>query len=486
MQVEMKIYKNYINGEWRGNKNRFIEVYNPSTIEKIGYVHSADEEEIDEAVQAADSAFKKWAQTSVKEKSEYLFNASKIVVERADKIAELMTLEQGKPFLEAKGEVLKGAEILAFYSEEAKRVHGEMIPGYDSETTSVTAYEPIGVTLAISPWNYPVELVAWKLGAALASGCTMIVKPPSETPLSPAAFIECIIDAGIPKGVLNIIFGKGSEAGPILINKEKIKKVAFTGSTEAGKSVAALCGVKMKKVSLELGGQCPFIVTENADIEKAAEAATRRSFRNNGQICIAVNRIYVHEKVYEKFLKKFVEKTKQLTIDDGIMNPGANLGPMASEKGMKKTMSHVADAIKKGAKLEYGGKKPEGKKYEKGYFYMPTIISNTDHKMLIMKEETFGPAVGVMKYSNNKEVIELANDTNYGLAAYVYTNDLHEADLLSREIIAGNIAINNPDAGVINAPYGGMKESGIGYEHGKAGLMEYMKIKHIRTKYFFR
>lgn len=472
-----------IGKETRFNCNECINVFNPANQALIGKVAVSTEKDLEEAVDAAEKAFLEWSKQSPVRRAQILHDAGLLVIERADEIAEMMTLEEGKPFDEARGEVLKGAEILQFYAEEAKRLHGETIPGFDVSTRSFTVYEPVGVCIAISPWNYPVELVAWKLGGAIGAGCTLVIKPPSEAPMSPAAFAQCVIDAGVPSGVVNVVYGKGSVVGPLLIENPKVKKIAFTGSTEAGKKVAILCASHMKKASLELGGHCPMIVTKNACLNDAVKAATRRSFRNNGQICIAINRIYVERPIYDEFIEKFASMASKLVIDDGIANHKADMGPMASKSGLDKTKEHVEDAIIKGAKLVYGGEPPQGKKYENGYFYKPTILADTNHEMLIMTEETFGPAVGVMPFDTLEEVINLANDTKYGLAAYVYTEDLNEADRFISELDSGNVAVNNPDAGVINAPYGGFKESGIGYEHGKAGMMEYVKIKHIRIKY---
>ncbi len=484
---ELYSYRMLIDGKWRGNRNNNnIDVINPSTLQIIGRVSESDTEDISDAVNSADVAFKKWAKVSPEIRAGLFFRASEIVRERADRLAYLMTIEQGKPLFEARGEVIKGAEILHFYGEEAKRIHGEVIPGFDSSTTSFAVYEPIGVAAAISPWNYPIELIAWKIGAALSAGCTIVIKPPTETPLSPAGFVECIVDAGAPSGIINLIFGRGSRIGPDLINNPKIKKVAFTGSTRAGKEVAALCGKLMKKVSLELGGQCPLIVTKNANLDEAAKAASRRSFRNNGQICIAINRIYVERPVYNQFIDRFVSQTSKLTISDGIENPKADMGPMTTLAGLEKTKEHISDALSKGARLCWGGEKPEGTDYEKGYFFMPTILAETNQTMKIMREETFGPAVGIMPFDTIDEAITLANDTSYGLASYVFTDNIHEADRFSSDLEMGNIAINNPDAGVINAPYGGYKSSGMGYEHGKAGMFEYLHTKHIRIKYYKR
>jgi len=382
--------------------------------------------------------------------------------------------------------VLKGAEILHYYAEEGKRVYGRVVPGLEAATTSYVIYEPVGVSAAISPWNYPIELVGWKVGGALAAGCTMVVKPPSETPLSPLAFVKCLADAGVPKGVVNVVFGRGSSVGTSLIRHPLVKKVAFTGSTEVGREVAKLCADQMKKVSLELGGQCPLIVSRSCNLSEAVKGAVRRSFRNMGQICIAINRIYVQQKIYDAFLGAFVEGTSKLTIANGTLKPDADLGPMANRAGVEKTIRHIEDAVSKGARVAYGGKRPEGREYEKGHFFMPTILTGVNHEMLVMHEETFGPVVGVMPYSTVEQVIEWANSTDYGLASYVYTGDLDEVDAFSRGLESGNVAFNNPDAGVINAPYGGYKQSGSGYEHGPEGLEHYLRAKHVRVRYFNR
>lgn len=484
---ELPLTKMCIAGEWIDSEDSsYAEVENPATTECFARIALSSKEQIGTAIAAADKSLREWSRISPEKRAEVLSRAAGLVRERRDTIAELMTKESGKPFNEARGEVEKGANILQFYGEEAKRLHGERIPGFDTTTTSYVVYEPVGVAAAISPWNYPVELVGWKLGGALAAGCPIVIKPPTETPLSPTAYTECVIDAGAPSGVVNIVFGRGSTVGPLLVEDPRVKKVAFTGSTEAGKQVAAQCGRYMKKVSLELGGHCPLIVSEHANIEQAVKGATRRSFRNMGQICIAVNRIYVHRSRYTEFIQRFVESTSKLTISDGLEKPDADLGPMASKDGIEKTKRHVEDALSRGATCAYGGEEPAGSQYKNGYFYKPTILSDVNHEMLIMREETFGPAVGVMPYDTVDEAIRLANDTEYGLAAYVYTDDLHEADKFTIELEAGNVSINNPDAGVINAPYGGFKDSGMGYEHGRAGMMEYLKAKHVRTRYYRR
>ena len=474
-----------IDGEWISDgSGGSIDVENPARQEFFAQVPAAGTKEIDAAVGAADRAFTGWKATGPLDRAKLLFDAALLVREREEEIASLMTQEEGKPFNEALGEVRKGAEILQFYGEEAKRLDGHYVPGYDPTTTSYVIYEPVGVSVGIAPWNYPVELVAWKIGGALAAGATIVLKAPSETPLSPRAFAECVHDAGAPPGTINLLFGRGSVVGPPLVKHPKVKKVAFTGSTEVGRQIVAWCAEGMKKVSLELGGHCPMIVSNKADLSEAVGGATRRSFRNMGQICIAINRIYVHHSIYEEFLQAFVDATGKLVMADGLKQRDADLGPMASQSGLDKTMQHVEDALAKGARLLTGGKRPQG--FENGYFYEPTILADCTKEMLVMTEETFGPAVGVAPFKTTAEAIALANDTEYGLATYVYTDDLHESDAFMRGLEAGNVSINNPDAGVINAPYGGFKESGLGYEHGRAGLDEYLRAKHVRTRYYNR
>ncbi len=471
-----------IDGIWTdGNGNKRLEVHNPANGEIFATVPMADLVDIENAVNAADCAFKTWSRLTPFQRGDYLRRASEIICERAQDIARLMTQEQGKPLPEALGEVRKGAEILRYYAEEGERIYGRIIPNAEPDIESRVIYQPIGVAVGISPWNYPIELLAWKLGGALASGCTIVCKLPSETPISPMYYIKCIIDAGVPKGVVNVLTGSGQEIGPYLFRNPKVKKVAFTGSTAVGKKVLSGCSDTLKRVSLELGGSLPMVVCKDCDINAAVSGAVRRSFRNMGQICIAINRIYVDGDIYDAFLERFVQAVEKLKIGNGLTDV-CDLGPMCTQRGIETVQKHICDGVEKGARLMCGGKKPQGRKYERGYYFEPTILADVDHSMLVMREETFGPLVGVMKYDTIDQAIELANDTPYGLAAIVYTQSHHLAEKLTREINAGNVAVNNPDAGVINAPYGGWKDSGFGHEHGREGLFEYLNIKHIRIR----
>lgn len=475
--------KMFIAGKWVDSKSGDVfEVINPATEEPFADVPLATESDVEDAIEAADAAFAAWSALSPFERGEYLRRASALVLERSKDIAKLMTMEQGKPLAEAEAEVRKGADILRYYAEEGERIYGRIIANPEADMESMVIYQPIGVAAAISPWNYPIELLAWKVGGALASGCTLVAKLPSETPLSPLAFIKCVADAGIPDGVLNAVTGPGSVIGSILTSSPVVKKVAFTGSTEVGKEVLKNSVDSLKKVSLELGGSLPMIVCSDCDMDAAVAGAVRRSFRNMGQICIAINRIYVAEDIYEDFLERFVRETKKLVIGNGLTD-NCNLGPMCTLSGLKKSVQHIEDAVAKGAKIACGGKRPDGPKFSKGYFFEPTILRDVDHSMLVMSEETFGPVVGVMPFKDLDEAVKLANDTRYGLAAIVFTQNISTARRLCRQINAGNIAVNNVDAGVINAPYGGWKDSGFGVEHGPEGLYEYLHIKHIRLRY---
>ncbi len=459
-----------------------IEVQNPANGERAGQVPAASGEDIGRAVAAANRAFPAWAKQTPQARGAVLRAASEGVLRHAEEIAGILTTEQGKPYLEALGEVKKGAEILRYYAEEGERIYGRIIPNAAGrEFVSSVIYQPIGVVACISPWNYPIELMAWKVAASIASGCACILKVPSETPLSPIAFVEAMTEAPIPNGVLNVISGRGGAVGGYLLGDRSIRKIAFTGSTSVGKTIMAGSVDSLRHLSLELGGSLPMIVCEDANLEAAAVGATRRSFRNMGQICIAVNRIYVQRPVYEEFLKRFAEKTCALTIGSGLTGR-FDLGPMCTKKGVETVKTHIADALGKGAKLVCGGKKPAGEAYEKGNFFEPAILRDANHDMLVMREETFGPAVGVMPFDTVDEAIRLANDCRYGLAAIAYTESLSLAARFAEELNAGNVAINNVDAGVINAPYGGWYDSGFGHEHGPEGLYEYLHVKHVRIR----
>ena len=479
----MKKYPFYLAGDEISTGDGEIPIVDPANGVAFAAVPSASEQQVDGAVRAAHEAFPAWSGASPFERGKLLRAAACIARNRAKDIAALMTREQGKPFPEALGEVEKGADILDYYAGEGERVYGRIIHAPDGPSfRSEVIYQPIGVAAAVSPWNYPIELLAWKLGGALASGCTLVAKVPSETPLCALAFARCVYDAGLPKGVLSALTGRGRTVGSALVKHPLVRKVAFTGSTRVGREVLNGATDTFKKVSLELGGSLPMLIFEDCDLELAVSGALRRSFRNMGQICIAINRIYVQRPIYESFIERLGRAAEKLTIGNGF-DVGVDLGPMCTAAGLATIEEHVRDGLAKGARLITGGGAPRGAAYSGGYFYKPTVLADATPDMLIMREETFGPAVGVAPFDNAGDAIEMANDTRYGLAAIVYTSNLNTAHRAAMEIRAGNVAINNPDPGVINAPYGGWQDSGFGCEHGPEGLMEYMRIKHIRTRY---
>ncbi|WLH51718.1 aldehyde dehydrogenase family protein [Pseudomonas tolaasii] len=469
----------FIDGQLRKGAGAQLPVENPATGEVLGHIAAATPQEINETVAAARRAFLLWFRELPKTRAAALHRLGDLIAADAQTLAQVMTAEQGKPVNEARGEVLKLAEACHFYAEEATRVHGEIVPNDQPGFQSLVVREPIGVVAAITPWNYPAELVGWKLCASLAAGCTIVIKPAELTPFTALAIAQKCIDAGIPAGVVNVLTGKGSEVGQALVEHPDVSKVAFTGSSAVGLHIQRSCP-QVKRLSLELGGNCPMVVTASADVAAAVKGATRRSFRNCGQICIAINRIYVHRSIYEEFVTQLGAAAEALTVRNGLENPGADLGAMASAEPLNKTRAHLEDALAKGARLVAGGKAPEGEEFAHGHFFRPTVVADCTHEMLVMTEETFGPLVGVAPFDDLAEAVQLANDTPYGLASYVYARDLVDIHTLSAQLDYGNVAINNVDAGIMNAPYGGRKQSGVGYEHGREGLLEYFNFKHVR------
>lgn len=469
-----------IDGVWSTDgAEGWFTVSNPATEQPLAQVATAGAAIVDRAVRAARRAFPAWRDLGPHKRATLLQALARIVDERRDAIARIMTAEQGKPLDEARGEVSKVARTFEFYAGEAVRVLGQTIPNEEKGFLSLVEKEPIGVAAAIAPWNYPVELIGWKLGAALAAGCTLVIKPSEYTPLSAVALIECIGLAGFPAGVVNLIQGAGP-TGAALVSHPDIDKIAFTGSVSVGEDIFRTMG-GIKSVSLELGGNCPMVVGASADVEAAVAGAVRRGFRNMGQICIAVNRVYVHRSLYERFLAGLVEGAGRLSIANGLERPDADLGPMTNIDGIRKVERHVADARERGARLLCGGGRPDG--FPHGFFFQPTVFADCTPDTLVMAEETFGPVLGVAPFDTLDEVIAEANAGPYGLAAYVYARDVGEIFTLTRALCFGSIAVNNVDAGIMNAPYGGRKRSGIGYEHGRESMEGYLALKHVRLRH---
>ena len=471
----------FIDGAWLDGAGARIPVENPATGEVVGHIASSTAAEVNAAVAAARKAFRGWADLAPRQRAAALKRLGTLIAADADRMARIMTLEQGKPLNEARGEILKLGEACHFYAEEAVRVHGEIIPNDTNDHQSLVIREPIGVVGAITPWNYPAELVGWKLCASLAAGCTIVIKPADLTPFTALAIAQKVEEAGIPAGVVNVVTGPGSVVGQALVEHPDVDKIAFTGSSKVGLQIQQ-SATTVKRMSLELGGNCPLIVTASADLDAAVKGAARRSFRNMGQICIAINRVYVARPLYDAFLAKLKVAAEALTIGNGIDKPDADLGAMASAAPLAKTREHLADALAKGARLVTGGAAPEGDAFARGHFFRPTVVADCTHAMKVMTEETFGPLIGVMPFDGLDEAITHANDTPYGLASYVYAKDMDEVRYLTTRLDYGNVAVNNVDAGVMNAPYGGRKQSGVGYEHGREGMLEYMNFKHIRVR----
>ncbi len=479
----MRDYRQIIDGEYvESTGGKRIEVMNPATAQVVGSVPSGTPEDAASALLAAEHAFPDWADTSPFSRAGHLRKAAEIIRARQREIATTLTMEQGKPLNDALKEVQDAAATIEFFADEGIRVRGEVIPTGTASALSLVVKQPVGVSVAIVPWNYPVSLLAWKVGPALASGCTVVIKPSTETPLSGIEVGRCLLDAGVPRGVVNVVTGSGSTVGRELVRNPIARKVAITGSTEVGKKVAGLAGENLKKVSLELGGHSPFLVFQDADLDCAVRDAVRRSYRNMGQICNAVNRIYVHASLYDRFIEAFTARTKEMTIANGLEQPDADLGPMVNEEGVKRTEAHIQDAAGKGGRLLHGGFKPAGRQYENGFFLVPAVLVDVPQEALMMREETFGPAVAIAKFATVDEAVAFANATRYGLVAYAYTQDIRVINPLIGKLDFGTICVNNTVAASAQAPYGGWKESGLGVELSHHAMDEYLLLKHVRIQ----
>jgi succinate-semialdehyde dehydrogenase/glutarate-semialdehyde dehydrogenase len=452
-------------------------IYNPANREPVAQVSVGSRQEACQALMAAKGAFPGWAATSADDRGEILHQAALEVRKRAEEISRLLTLEMGKPLKNARREVLASAQVLEYYAEEGRRVLGQWIAS--SNGRSLVMRQPLGVAALITPWNFPVDLLAWKVGPALAAGCSFVAKPPSLAPLAATEFVRAVAEAGLPAGVANVVHGPGREVGAELVENPISRKIAFTGETETGRWIMERAAASIKRVSLELGGQTPFIVCEDADLNKAVAACAQRAFSNMGQICFSINRIYVADKIAREFTSKLVEKTRQLRIGDG-MDPEVDLGPMFSQAARQKTKDHISDALAKGAELLCGGREPVGDAYARGYFFLPTVLSGANHSMRVMREETFGPVAPIMRFQTLKEGIDLANDSEYGLAAFAFTESLRTALYLAERLEAGGVGINTSTVMDLQAPFGGWKQSGLGRELGPYGLEGYLELKHIR------
>lgn len=471
----------YINGEWvKAISGETFPVMNPANGRQIATVPNGGWEDAKLAVDAAYDAFKKWSGKTAEERSHLLRRWYDCIMDNKTEIAETLTLEQGKPMKEALGEITYGASFVSWYAEEAKRIYGETIPASAVNKRILVLKQPVGVVCAITPWNFPAAMITRKVAPALAAGCTVVIKPAEQTPLTALKLAEAAEKAGIPKGVINFVIGDAAEIGDAWLKDSRVRKLTFTGSTEVGKLLMRGSADTVKKVSLELGGHAPFIVFPDANLDEAIEGVMVSKFRNNGQTCVCANRIYVHESILDEFVEKFRAETKKLVIGDGL-NPETQIGPLIDEAAFKKVESHIEDALLKGGKIEYGG----GRVIElhDGYFVQPTIISGVTEDMKIMQEETFGPVAPVISFQDVDDVIERANNTPYGLAAYIFTRDLQTAITVSERLEYGIVGINDGLPSVAQAPFGGIKESGIGREGGHHGIEEFLEVKYVSIKF---
>ena len=465
----------FINGKFINSlDNKKIEVNNPANLEILGTVPRCGINETKLAIEAANQAFGSWKLKTAKERSIVIKKWAQLIEENSDDLAKIMTLEQGKPLTEAKGEILLGVSYVDFYAEEGKRVYGDIIPDPLPDRRIVIIKQPVGVIGAITPWNFPSTMITRKCAPALAVGCTVVIKPASQTPYSAIALAVLAKEAGFPDGVFNIITGSAKEIGKELTENPIIKKISFTGSTEVGKQLLKQSASTVKKVSMELGGHAPFIVFEDANIDEAVIGAMQSKFRNTGQTCICANRIFIHEKVYDEFLEKFKIEVSKIKVGNGLED-GVLSGPLIDEHSLNKVKDHVHDAVNTGAKIAIGGDIHE----LGGNFYQPTILSNVSTNAKITFEETFGPVAPLYKFSTDEEVIKLANDTPYGLASYFYSRDIGRIWRVAEALEYGMVGVNTGLTTKAEIPFGGVKESGLGREGSKYGLDDYLEIKYI-------
>lgn len=467
--------KAFIGGEWRGaDDGGAFEVSNPSTGETIASVPNMGAAETAAAIDAAASALEEWRAKTGKERSVILKRWFDLIMAEQEALAQLLTMEQGKPLAEARGEIAYGASFIEWFAEEAKRAYGETIPGHMRDKRLITIKQPVGVTAAITPWNFPNAMITRKAGAALAAGCSMIVKPAEQTPLSALALAALGEEAGLTPGVFSVITGNAAAIGGALTTSETVRKLTFTGSTEIGRLLMRQCSDTIKKLSLELGGNAPFVVLDDADIDKAAAAAILCKFRNAGQTCVCANRIYVQAGVYDAFVDRLTALAADLKVGDGFSD-GVQIGPLIDEAAIGKVQSHLDDALQHGAMVTTGGKHSD----RGGLFFEPTVLAGATQSMRIAHEETFGPIAPIIRFETDDEAVALANDSEFGLAAYLFTESLSRAFRTAEAIEAGMVGVNTGIISTEVAPFGGVKQSGLGREGGRQGIEDYLETKYL-------
>ncbi|MCZ4314257.1 NAD-dependent succinate-semialdehyde dehydrogenase [Comamonadaceae bacterium G21597-S1] len=465
----------YVAGQWiAADDGKTIAVTNPATGEPLGTVPACGTRETERAIAAADKAQKAWRDVSAKERASILRKLNDLMLANTDDLALIMTSEQGKPLTEAKGEIAYAASFIEWFADEARRTYGDTIPAPLGDRRFLAIKQPVGTTAAITPWNFPTAMLTRKAGPALAAGCSMVVKPASQTPFSALAFAELAERAGVPKGLLSVLTGSASQIGGEMTRNPLVRKLTFTGSTEVGRTLMRQSADTIKKLSLELGGNAPFIVFDDADLDAAVEGAMISKYRNTGQTCVCANRIYVQKGVLEAFTKKLVAKVEALKVGPGV-NDGVNQGPLIDDKAVAKIEEHIADAKAKGGTVLTGGKRHA----LGGLFFEPTVVGGATNDMLFASEETFGPLAPVFSFETEEEVITRANDTEFGLAAYFYSRDVGRVMRVAERLESGMVGVNTGLISTAEAPFGGVKQSGLGREGSKYGLDEFMEIKYI-------
>jgi succinate-semialdehyde dehydrogenase/glutarate-semialdehyde dehydrogenase len=465
----------FVDGGWTAADNgATLEVRNPATAEKLGSIPNMGAAETRRAIAAASAALPAWKARTAKDRAVIMRRWFDLMMQHQDDLAMLMTAEQGKPLAESKTEIAYAASFIEWFGEEAKRLYGDIIPGHQADKRIMVLRQPVGVVAAITPWNFPSAMITRKAGPALAAGCTLVCKPATQTPYSALALAELASRAGVPKGVFNMITGSAVAIGGELTGNPTVRKLTFTGSTEVGKKLMAQCAGTVKKLSLELGGNAPFIVFDDADLEAAVQGAIASKYRNTGQTCVCANRLLIQAGVYEEFAKRLKSAVAQLRVGDGLLGV-TDQGPLIDAKAVTKVEEHIADAVAKGAKVALGGKRHA----LGGSFFEPTILTDVTPKMLVAREETFGPVAPLFKFETEAQAIAMANDTEFGLAAYLYTRDLARSWRVSEAIEYGIVGLNTGIISTETAPFGGVKESGIGREGSKYGILDYTEIKYV-------
>jgi succinate-semialdehyde dehydrogenase/glutarate-semialdehyde dehydrogenase len=465
----------YIDGTWRdADAGGAVQVTNPATGAVLGTVPNMGTAETRAAIEAAAAAFPAWAARTAKDRATLLRRWHDLMLLNADDLAQLMTAEQGKPLAEARGEIVYAASFIEWFAEEAKRVYGDVIPGHQPDKRIFVLRQPVGVVAAITPWNFPAAMITRKAGPALAAGCTFVCKPAAQTPYSALAMAELAHRAGIPRGVFSVVTGAATAIGGEMTSNPIVRKVTFTGSTAIGKKLMEQCAGTLKKLSLELGGNAPFIVFDDADLDAAVQGAIASKYRNTGQTCVCANRLLVQDGVYDAFVAKLVDAVKKLRVGDGLAGP-TEQGPLIDDKAVAKVEEHVADALAKGGRIALGGQRHA----LGGTFFEPTIITGVQPSMLVAREETFGPVAPVFRFKDEQEAIRMANDTEFGLASYFYTKDLARSLRVAEKLEYGIVGLNTGLISTEVAPFGGVKESGFGREGSKYGILDYTELKYL-------